>query len=162
MKIGNRIIAAALVGAMALSFAIMPAVASAQSKAAKREKGHRVAAAALGAAGLYLYSRKQTTLGTIAVAGGAYEAKRMQDSINDRHKKQRASAYRRGYRNGQTYAMNHSRTRTGGSHYVWVRGKNGKMHKVLVKGKAWAATRGKKKGWTAGKRHDKVFVPTGK
>src|SRR6478735_4768234 len=98
MKLGNRIIAGALATMIACSSLLVPAVAAAQTKTkdAKREKNHRTTAAALGAAGLYLYSRKQTTLGTIAIAGSAYEAKRMQDSINDRHRRERASAYRRG------------------------------------------------------------------
>jgi hypothetical protein len=150
MKIGNRLIAGALAGLMIFSAVLVPVMAGAQTKAkdAKRERTHRVTSAALGAAGVYLLGRRNTTLGVAALAGSAYEAKRMQDSVNNRHKRQRASAYRRGYRNGQVYAMNHSRTRTGGSHYVWVRGKDGKRHKVLVKGRAWAATRGKKVGWS--------------
>ena len=148
MKISTRMIAGALAGLMALGVFLLPAAATAQSKSkdAKRERTHRVTSAALGAAGVYLLGRKNTTLGVAAMAGSAYEAKRMQDSINKRHRRQRASAYRRGYRNGQVYAMNHSRNRTGGSHYVWVRGKDGKKHRVL-RGRAWAATRGKKKGW---------------
>ena len=149
MKLGTRFIAGALAGMLAFSMVLMPASALAQTKKkdAKREKNHRVAAAALGAAGVYLLGRRNTTLGAVALAGSAYEAKRMQDSVNNRHRRQRAEAYRRGYRNGQIYAMNHSRTRTGSAHYIWVRGRNGKMHRVLVRGKAWAATRGKKKGW---------------
>ena len=117
---------------MGLSFLMMPSVAAAQSKAVKKEKNHRVAAAALGAAGLYLLGRRNTTLGVAALAGSAYEAKQMQDSVNNRHKRDREAAYRRGYRNGQYYAMHRSRTRTGGIHYKWVRGRDGKMHKVRV------------------------------
>ena len=155
MKIGNRLIAGALAGLMALTIVLVPASAVAQTKSkdAKRERTHRVTSAALGAAGVYMLGRRNTTLGVAALAGSAYEAKRMQDSINNRHKRQRASAYRRGYKNGQTYAMNHPRTRTGSSHYVWVKGKDGKKHRVLVKGKAWAATRGKKVGWTKNGKH---------
>src|SRR5690242_3984055 len=111
MKMGNRLIAGALAGMMAFGVLLVPAAANAQTKSkdAKRERNHRVAAAALGAAGVYLLGRRNTTLGVAAMAGSAYEAKRMQDSINNRHRRQRASAYRRGYRNGQLYAMNHSR-----------------------------------------------------
>jgi len=155
MTIGNRLIAGALAGMMAFGMFLVPAAAAAQTKSkdAKRERTHRVTSAALGAAGVYLLGRRNTTLGVAALAGSAYEAKRMQDSINKRHRRQRAAAYRRGYRNGQVYAMNHSRTRTGSSHYVWVRDKHGKRHRVLVRGKAWAATRGKKVGWSKnGKR----------
>ncbi len=103
---------------MALSFLAMPVMARAQtqSKDARREKNARIGAAALGAAGIYGVSRKQTTLGVAALAGSAYEAKQMQDSINNRHKRERAAAYRRGYSHGQAYAMNHGRERTGSSH----------------------------------------------
>ena len=134
MKVANRILAWTLSAAIAMT-AIVPATAIAQTKAkdAKREKTHRTTAAALGAAGLYLYSRKQTTLGTIAIAGSAYEAKRMQDSINNRHKRERAAAYRRGLKNGR-YMATHPRTRNGAS-YHWVKGKDGKMHKVYYKTK---------------------------
>jgi len=137
MKLGNRIIAGALAAMIACSALLVPATAAAQTKAkdAKREKTHRTTATALGAAGLYLYSRKQTTLGTIAIAGSAYEAKRMQDSINKRHQRARAAAYRRGVKNGRYYATHKSsRVRTGSS-YKWVKGKDGKMHKVWVKRK---------------------------
>lgn len=155
MNIGNRFIAGALAGVIAVSAVLTPAFAGAQTKAkdAKRERTHRVTSAALGATGAYLLGRRNTTLGAIAIAGSAYEAKRMQDSINNRHKRERAAAYKRGYRNGTTYAMRRSRTRTGSSHYVWVRGKDGKRHKVLVRGKTWAATRGKKVGWTKNGKH---------
>jgi len=143
--------AGVLAGVLTLGMLIAPMAASAQSskdkKDVKNEKKHRIAASALGAAGVYLLGRRNTTLGVAAMAGSAYEAKRMQDSVNNRHRRQRAAAYRRGYKNGQVYAMNHSRVRTGGSHYIWVRGRDGKMHRKLVRGKAWAATRGKKKGW---------------
>jgi hypothetical protein len=134
MKLANRILAWTLSAVVAMT-AIVPATAMAQTKAkdAKREKTHRTTATALGAAGLYLYSRKQTTLGTIAVAGSAYEAKRMQDSINNRHKRERAAAYRRGLRHGE-YLATHKRTRYGSS-YHWVKGKDGKMHKVYTKKK---------------------------
>ena len=147
MRIASKWIATAVAGAMALSFMAMPVMANAQTKAkdAKREKNARIGAAALGAAGIYAVSRKQTTLGVAALAGSAYEAKQMQDSVNNRHRRERAAAYRRGYAHGQTYAMNHGRYRTGSS-YVWVKGRDGKWHRVK-RGKAWAATRGKKKGW---------------
>ena len=149
MKLGNRIIAATLAGAMALGMVAMPASAAAQNKQAAKERQHRVTATALGAAGLYLYGRKQTTLGTIALAGSAYEAKRMQDEINNRHKRARLNAYHRGYRtgyrSGTKYAYSHSRYRTGSSKYYYVR-RNGKLVRVK-RGTTWAATRGKKKGW---------------
>lgn len=118
MKNASKWIATAVAVAMAFSFLAMPVMARAQtqSKDAKREKNARVGAAALGAAGLYGISRKQTTLGVAALAGSAYEAKQMQDSINKRHKRERAAAYRRGYAHGQAYAMNHGRERTGASH----------------------------------------------
>lgn len=147
MKIATKLIVTAMAGALALGMLAMPMAAQAQTKRqrdAKNEKNHRIAASALGAAGIYAVSRKQTTLGVAALAGSAYEAKRMQDSINNRHKRERAAAYRRGYQNGQTYAMNHGRSRYGSS-YHWVKGRDGKWHRV--RGKAWAATRGKKKGW---------------
>lgn len=149
MNLGNRTLAGVLAGVISLGVLLAPVAAVAQTKAkdAKRERTHRVTSAALGAAGVYLLGRKNTTLGVAAMAGSAYEAKRMQDSINNRHKRQRAAAYRRGYKNGQVYAMNHSRVRTGSSHYIWVRGRDGKLHKKLVRGRAWASTRGKKKGW---------------
>lgn len=153
MRFASKWIATAVAGAMALSFMAMPTMANAQTKSkdAKREKNARVGAAALGAAGIYAISRKQTTLGVAALAGSAYEAKQMQDSVNNRHKRQRAAAYRRGYAHGQAYAMNHNRERTGSS-YTWVKGKDGKWHRVK-RGRAWAATRGKKKGWSKnGKR----------
>ena len=144
MKIASKLIATAMAGALVLGMMATASAQTKQQKDAKNEKNHRIAAAALGAAGIYAVSRKQTTLGAAALAGSAYEAKRMQDSVNERHRRERAAAYRRGYKNGQTYAMNHGRNRYGSS-YHWVRGKDGKMHKV--RGKAWAATRGKKKGW---------------
>lgn len=145
MNTSRKIIGIALACAMALGFMAVPSSAMAQSRAAKRERTHRITASALGAAGIYAISRKQTTLGAIALAGSAYEAKRMQDSINKRHRQARLAAYRRGYRNGTRYAMNRSRTRTGSS-YRWVKGKDGKYHRV--RGTAWAATRGRKVGWT--------------
>jgi hypothetical protein len=74
----------------------------------------------------------------------------MQDSINKRHRQARVASYRRGYKSGTRYASTHSRTRTGSS-YRWVKGKDGKYHRV--RGTAWAATRGKKKGWTKNGKH---------
>ena len=147
MQFKNRLIAALLVAAFAMSVLLVPASAMAQTKRqkdAKNEKNHRVAASVLGAAGLYLYGRKNTTLGTIALAGSAYEAKRMQDSINARHKREQAAAYRRGYSRGRYVAL-HRTNRTGNSHYVWVTGKDGKKHKVLVKNKPVVKVTAKKK-----------------
>jgi hypothetical protein len=116
MKIGNRIIAAFLAGVMALGFVLVPAQANAEGRQAKREREHRVAASVLGAAGLYFLSRKQTTIGAIALAGGAYEAKRMQDEINNRHRRARINSYNRGYRNGSSYAYSRSRSRSGSTY----------------------------------------------
>ncbi|MEA2552623.1 MAG: hypothetical protein QOJ65_799 [Fimbriimonadaceae bacterium] len=116
MKIGNRIIAAFLAGVMALGFVLVPAQANAEGRQAKREREHRVAASVLGAAGLYFLSRKQTTIGAIALAGGAYEAKRMQDEINNRHRRARINSYYRGYRNGSSYAYSRSGSRYGSSY----------------------------------------------
>jgi len=153
MNIGNRMIAGTLAGVMALGVILTPAAALAQqSKAAKNEKNHRIAASALGAAGLYLLGRRNTTLGAVAIAGSAYEAKRMQDSVNERHRRARAAAYRRGYRNGEVYAMNHSRTRTGSSHYVWVRARTERCTRSCSR-KDLGSHSGKKVGWSKnGKR----------
>src|SRR5438445_6499009 len=73
LRNASKWIATAVAGAMAFSFMAMPVMAHAQtnSKDAKREKNARIGAAALGAAGLYGLSRKQTTLGVAALAGSA-------------------------------------------------------------------------------------------
>lgn len=147
----NRLLAVALAGAMALGLVAMPQMASAQRKQQERERNHRVGASVLGAAGLYMLSRKQTTLGAVALAGSAYEAKRMQDEINNRHRRARRNAYYRGYRSGRLYAANQARYRTGSS-VRWVRDRNGHYHRVTTttsrtRGTRWAATRGRKVGW---------------
>lgn len=156
---GKRFFSIVLAGAMALAMMAVPQAANAQRRQQERERNHRVGASVLGAAGLYMLSRKQTTLGAIALAGGAYEAKRMQDAINDRHGRARRNAYNRGYRSGRAYAANQARYRNGSS-YRWVRDSRGRMHRVSrTRGTRWAATRGRKVGWSKNGKRSRTARP---
>lgn len=82
----NRFISLGLAAVIGLGVLAIPSQASAQiSRNRRNEKQHRTNAYGLAAAGAILMSQKQETLGTIALAGAAYEAKRLQDEINARH-----------------------------------------------------------------------------
>lgn len=97
----------------------MPSQASAQiARHRRNEKQHRTNAYALGAAGLILMGSKQNTVGTIALAGAAYEAKRMQDEIDARHRQY-------GSRNG---SYSNRDWRTGSSRNDGYYDSNGRWH----------------------------------
>lgn len=149
MLLKNRILALALAGATVLSAAAIPTIAAAD------EKEHRRNAILLGAAGAVLMHNKQNTLGWIAIGGAAYEAKRLQDDINARHR--RESRYRSRYdydRYGRydsdRYRNDRYRT-TGYTNARLIDSRNRTYRRGdgddYDRGREWAKSRGKKKGW---------------
>ncbi len=73
------------------------------------EEGKRNSAYGLGAAALLLMRQKNKLPAALAGAGAGYSAYSMQQDINKRHKREKAAAYRTGYRNGKRVATKYSR-----------------------------------------------------
>ncbi len=73
------------------------------------EEGKRNTSYGLGAAALLLMGQKNKLPAALAGAGSAYSAYSMQQDINKRHKREKASAYRNGYHNGKRVATRYSR-----------------------------------------------------
>ncbi len=76
------------------------------------EEGRRNTTYGLGAlaAGLLL-TQKNKLPGLLAAGGTVYAYSQLERDIHNRHKRQRAAAYRYGYHRGATYARNHRTTR---------------------------------------------------
>jgi hypothetical protein len=91
MRLQNRILGTGLALALSLGMMAVPVAAQAQSRSRsqKNETQHRNNAYILGAAGLILNNSHQSTLGTIALAGAAYEAYRLQTDVEKRHDRER-------------------------------------------------------------------------
>src|SRR2546426_6387830 len=88
MGIKHRLSAAALAIVTGAGVLAVPQVASAS------EEGRRNTAIALGAAaGYLLLGQKNTTLGLATAAGAAFAYKRYDDSVKDRHNRQRYGYY---------------------------------------------------------------------
>ena len=98
----RRILGTAMTAALALSALAVPVAANAQS-----ESQHRNNAIVLGAAGVLLNANHQSTLGTIALAGAAYEAFQLQHAIDQRH-------HERGYYDSRGRWRSGSSNRTDG------------------------------------------------
>jgi hypothetical protein len=93
MRINRRLTAAAVALAMGAGIVVTPVAANAS------EEGRRNTALALGAAAAYLLTtQKNKTAGIVAGAGAAYAYKRYDDSIKDRHNRERYGYYDRDYR----------------------------------------------------------------
>jgi hypothetical protein len=87
---------------MTLGGAIAPIAAQAS------EEGKRNTTYALGAAAAaLLLTQKNKLPGLLAAGGTVYAYSQYQNDINKRHKRERASAYRHGYRRGASYARYH-------------------------------------------------------
>ena len=84
MKLSTKIAAFAAAGAVVMGLIAMPPNAKAS------EEGRRNTAYALGAATLYLGIKKKTIPAIITGVGTAYAAKRLDDSIKSRHKREQA------------------------------------------------------------------------
>jgi hypothetical protein len=85
MKLTTKIAAFAAATAIVVGMVAMPPNATAS------EEGRRNTAYALGAATLYLGIKKKTIPAVITGVGTAYAAKRMQDSIDARHKREQTA-----------------------------------------------------------------------
>jgi hypothetical protein len=84
MKLSTKIAAFAAAGAIGIGLVAMPPSATAS------EEGRRNTAYALGAATLYLGLKGKTLPAIVTGAGTVYAVKRMQDSIDARHRRERA------------------------------------------------------------------------
>ncbi len=98
---------AALLG---LGILVTPMLAGAQSYRYRHntsaENSSRTGALILGAAGLLLSANHQSTLGTIALGGAAYETYQMQQQINKRHQRYGNYDGNGGYQNYGSYDQN--------------------------------------------------------
>jgi hypothetical protein len=85
----KRIVSTGIAALLGIGVLVMPSLAGAQSyryrSNTSAENSSRNNALLLGAAGLLLSANHQSTLGTIALGGAAYEAYQMQQQINKRH-----------------------------------------------------------------------------
>ena len=73
------------------------------------EEGKRNTAYGLGAAALLLSRQRNKLPAIIAGAGAAYSAYDMHQDIRKRNKREKAAAYKKGYRNGKKVATRYSR-----------------------------------------------------
>ncbi len=89
MKTRQRWIALGVCGAMLVGMATLPRISNGS------EEGRRNTTYALGAASLYLLSKKKTTLGVVGLGATAYSAGQLQNKINDRHRKEQQTAVNR-------------------------------------------------------------------
>ena len=85
----RSIISTGIAALMGLGILVTPTLAGAQSYRHRQnttaENSSRTGALLLGAAGLILDANHQSTLGTIALGGAAYETYQMQQQIDQRH-----------------------------------------------------------------------------
>ncbi|HZT41933.1 MAG TPA: hypothetical protein VFA07_07075 [Chthonomonadaceae bacterium] len=112
MQRKNRFIAAALATAFLGSTLALPLAASAS------EDGHRNTAIGLGAlaAGLLLTQRNKLP-GILAAGGAAYAYSQYERDMVARHRRERAHAYRLGFRRGESYARYYRSRRHYSRHY---------------------------------------------
>jgi uncharacterized membrane protein YebE (DUF533 family) len=101
----TRVIAAALLTAFIGTTTLAAPMAAKASEEGKRNTtlGLGAAAAAL------LLTQKNKLPGALVGAGAVYSYTQYQNDINRRHKRERRTAYRSGFRSGTTYARNHRR-----------------------------------------------------
>ena len=101
----TRVIAAALLTAFIGTTTLAAPMAARASEEGKRNTtlGLGAAAAAL------LLTQKNKLPGALAGAGAVYSYTQYQNDINRRHKRERLTAYRTGFRRGTTYARNRRR-----------------------------------------------------
>lgn len=85
----KSIVSTGIAALMGLGILVTPTLAGAQSYRHRQntsaENSSRTGALLLGAAGLLLDANHQSTLGTIALGGAAYETYQMQQQIDQRH-----------------------------------------------------------------------------
>ena len=100
-----RFTAAALAALMTFGAVVTPIVAQAS------EDGKRNTTYVLGAAAAaLLLTQKNKLPGALAAGGAVYAYSQYQNDINKRHRRERAAAYRYGYRRGASYSRYHRRT----------------------------------------------------
>jgi hypothetical protein len=101
----SRYTAAALAGLIGFGSVVAPVAAQAS------EEGKRNTTYALGAAAAaLLLTQKNKLPGALAAGGAIYAYSQYQNDINKRHKRERAAAYRYGYRRGASYTRYHRRS----------------------------------------------------
>lgn len=105
MKLTTKIAAFAAATAIVVGMVAMPPNATAS------EEGRRNTAYALGAATLYLGIKKKTIPAVVTGVGTAYAAKRMQDSIDARHKREQAARTSTSSSSSSNYASTGTSTR---------------------------------------------------
>lgn len=102
MQSKNQFVAAALAAAFLGTLIATPIAAVAS------EEGHRNTALGLGAAAAALLLTQKNKLPGILAAGGAvYAYSQSQRDMVARHRRERAHAYRLGYRRGAAYTRYH-------------------------------------------------------
>ena len=89
MNTRKRLLGIGIAAVVGFGVLAVPALSGAQSyryrQDVRKENQDRNNALLLGAAGLLLGANNQSTLGTIALGGAAYEAYQLQQDINHRH-----------------------------------------------------------------------------
>ena len=99
-----RFSALALAALVAFTGVVAPITAQAS------EEGRRNTTYGLGAAAAaLLFTQKNKLPGLLAAGGTVYAYSQLERDINNRHKRERAAAYRHGYRRGASYARYHRR-----------------------------------------------------
>ncbi|HZP80884.1 MAG TPA: hypothetical protein VFB21_04530 [Chthonomonadaceae bacterium] len=94
--------------ASALAVAFMGTILATPMAARASEEGKRNTAIGLGAASAaLLLTQKNKLPGILAGAGAIYAYSQYEHDINKRHARERARAYRTGYRRGVSYARYH-------------------------------------------------------
>jgi len=92
----------------ALSLTAFLGLMAAPIVASASEEGHKNTAIGLGAASAaLLLTQKNKLPGILAAGGAAYAYGQSQRSMNARHRRERAYAYRTGYHRGSSYARYH-------------------------------------------------------
>jgi hypothetical protein len=154
MTLSTKIAAFAAAAAIVVGMVAMPPNATAS------EEGRRNTAYALGAATLYLGIKKKTIPALIAGAGTVYAAKRMQDSIDARHKRERA--YNSSSSNSSVYSASSGssstrRVSSSGSRATSSSGRRASMSHAQLANNAYvqslissAYTKGSKAGYQSG------------
>jgi hypothetical protein len=123
---------------MGLGILVTPTLAGAQSYRYRQntsaENSSRTGALILGAAGLLLNANHQSTLGTIALGGAAYEAYQMQQQINQRHDQYGYYGGNGRYQTGDSDDYRYGSNNGNGYGYGYGRQKDGWHDKVTRKG----------------------------
>lgn len=119
----KSIVSTGIAALMGLGILVTPTLAGAQSYRYRQntsaENSSRTGALILGAAGLLLSAHHQSTLGTIALGGAAYETYQMQQQINQRHNQYGyyGGQYQAGDSDDNRYGYNNGYSYDGGSSY---------------------------------------------